>query len=589
MNDITGHGNDALRNRFRKWALSALCHTNLQNCALLLADEHGGVLECVTNIPGHIPSEADDSGCGFVLSEAAFYDVVPMERGAHRYRLALFQQDEQAERQALFVQLAEELAAALDVVYERQENKRLQLVLEMVKSFQGKIDVNEVLNEATGWMIREYPDDAYDFLLSQDNDSLISPVKPLVIQHQNADLCSRAFIEGRSIIQHVTDPDTMKSYREIAAPLKGKQGIYGVLHVMFTSSTLQTDDSDFLTMLAENTGSAFEIAKLYEQSTTLVNELRIINEITKRLNRSLQLGEIFEFARRELLSIFAADYCCILQINKEKRHLVVQSSNAPELVDDKYDIAYGFAGIICRSREPVIISDYQFNNQVESKLMKTTRARSLIGSPIIVNSETVGAILLVHRRPNFFSYDNFKLLQVLSGHIGLALTNAMLHAEMRRMVITDQLTNLYVRHYLYEQIAIMQKKDYCGSLVVVDIDDFKRVNDTYGHQIGDNILIQVSSMITRNIRDSDVAARWGGEELAVYLPHMNRDQAYKVAERIRNTIAQETNPKVTISCGIADWTRDDGKINADNLFHRADLALYQAKNSGKNQIRIAQN
>src|SRR5690606_9474753 len=113
-----------------------------------------------------------------------------------------------------------------------------------------------------------------------------------------------------------------------------------------------------------------------------------------------------------------------------------------------------------------------------SKFMEMTGARSMIGSPIIVGTEVLGVIMMAHRLPEYFTYDNFKLLQVLSGHIGLAMTNASLHAEVRRMAVTDHLTGLYNRHYLDEQIKLMQQRDPCGSLLLTDIDLFKNINDT---------------------------------------------------------------------------------------------------------------
>lgn len=154
------------------------------------------------------------------------------------------------------------------------------------------------------------------------------------------------------------------------------------------------------------------------------------------------------------------------------------------------------------------------------------------------------------------------------------------------MANRDMLTDMYARHYLDEAIQDSQAKDFCGSLIVVDIDQFKQVNDTYGHQKGDKILKQVSEILKTSIRPVDIPARWGGEELAVYLPQLGLHQAMKVAETIRTRVAQETNPGVTVSSGIAEWCILDKHISVDSLFYRADMALYRAKNSGRNQIQI---
>lgn len=465
------------------------------------------------------------------------------------------------------------------------EFKKHDILFEASKKLHAKIDVHSVLTEVLDCMKSVYPNMQVDLLLSQDNDSTNLAVKPLIFQSTEDDIRTRAFMEGKVIFEPFSD-SSGSSTGNLAAPLSGKQGVYGVLYMQSKHDLIDTSDLQFISLLADSAGSAFENAKLYEQSNVMINELRLINEITKQLNQSLRLNEIFNSATSEILSIFGADYSCILQSDKNSEKLIVQATNLPAMFHETFTLSQGFSGLVYTTKEPIIISDYWSNDGVKSRLMQMTNSRSLIGSPILVNGQVEGVILVVHSKPNFFSYDNYKLLQVLSGHIGLAMTNASLHSEVKRMVITDNLTGLYVRHYLDEQANLMQKKDFCGSLIVVDIDNFKRVNDTYGHQVGDKILIQVSQIIKSSIRDSDIPARWGGEELAVYLPQVAKDQTIRIAERIRLRVLQETNPQVTVSCGVSDWNWEEDKISVESLFYRADMALYQAKNNGRNQIQI---
>ncbi|OPH53052.1 hypothetical protein BC351_32885 [Paenibacillus ferrarius] len=465
------------------------------------------------------------------------------------------------------------------------EFKKHDILFEASKKLHAKIDVDSVLTEVIECIYRFYPNIQVDLLLSQDNDSNNLYVKPLNFQNADDDIRTRAFMEGQVIFEPTSDAQGA-STGNVAAPLSGKQGVYGVLYMKSEHELIHASDLQFISLLADTAGSAFENAKLYEQSNLMINELRLINEITKQLNQSLRLNEIFNSASSEILSIFGADYSCILQTDKDSERLIVQATNLPSMFHEAISLNQGFSGLIYNTKEPVIISDYMLNTKMNSKLMQLTNSRSLIGSPILVNGQVEGVILVVHSQPNFFSYDNYKLLQVLCGHIGLAMTNASLHAEVRRMVITDNLTGLYVRHYLDEQANLLQKKDFCGSLIVVDIDNFKRINDTHGHQVGDKILIQVSQIIKTSIRDSDIAARWGGEELAVYLPQVAKDQTIRIAERIRARVMEETNPQVTVSCGVSDWNWEEDKISVESLFYRADMALYQAKNNGRNQIQI---
>lgn len=466
-----------------------------------------------------------------------------------------------------------------------KEAKKRDFLFEVVQTLHTIIDVDSLLSEVINVIMDFYPSVHIDLFLSQDNHSSNLPVKPLVF-HDSKDPCTRAFMEGR-LITNITEEADRKSSFYIAAPLSGKQGVYGVLYLNFESVHSDEIDIKFIRMLADAAGTAFENAKLYEQSNFLINELRLINEITRRLSQSLKLNDIFNFASSELIKIFRAEFGCILELDKDKEQMVVQASNLAVMFNDIFSMDYGFSGMVYSTKEPVIISDYWSNPKVKSKLMEVTGSRSLIASPILVNSEVVGVILVAHRLPNFFSYDNYKLLQVLSGHIGLAISNASLHAAVRRLVITDNLTGLYARHFLDEQVGSMQRKDFCGSLIVTDIDNFKLVNDTHGHQVGDKILIQVSAILKSSIRDSDIAARWGGEEMAIYLPQATMEQTIRVAERIRNRVVEETNPQVTVSCGISEWNWQDDKISVESLFYKADMALYEAKHSGKNQIKIS--
>lgn len=464
---------------------------------------------------------------------------------------------------------------------DRESSRRDALFL-AAKRLYDQIDATSVLNEMLRSLEKLYPHSEVHLYLSQDYVDGDPRVRPLVFKNTAHDIIAKAFLDGKPASEKDRDGNT-----RVAIPLSGKQASYGVLCISMAPGK-RSDDLDLpaFLLIADTAGSAFENAKLYEQSNLLINELRLINEMTKRLNQSLRLKEIFQFATSELLTIFDADYCCVLQLNAEKNRFEVKSSNIPSMASETFSPEYGFCGMVYRTKEPLIISDYWNTRVVSSKMMDNTGSRSLIAAPIFVDGEVIGVILVTHKLQNFFSYENYKLLQVMSTHIGLAVTNASLHAEVRRMVITDNLTGLHVRHYLDEQIQRRQRKDSFGSLILVDIDYFKRVNDTFGHQVGDRILIQVSRIITSAIRQDDIAARWGGEELAIYLPGVRTEMALRIAERIRKQVAEETEPSVTVSCGVSEWTFDQEKVSVESLFYRADMALYEAKNKGRNCIIV---
>ncbi|HEX7056603.1 MAG TPA: sensor domain-containing diguanylate cyclase [Bacilli bacterium] len=466
--------------------------------------------------------------------------------------------------------------------YEQELQKR-DLLFEVGKRLHAKFDVNAVLSDTLDVFRSLAPGADVEIFLSQDHHSPDGHVKPIIFNHHSRDIRNRAYILAKPIMERNEENKTL----EIAVPVSGNQGIYGILQIVMPIERNGAPDLHLFSLLAETAGSAFENARLYEHSTALINELRTINEITRRLNQSLKIKDVFHFATNKLLSIFGAKYACILQVGE--KNLIVQASNIPGVVNGKFELGEGYAGVVLKTKEPLIVSDYVAQNKIVSKLMDQTSSRSLIAAPIIINREVAGVILVAHPLPNFFSYDNCKLLLMLSDHIGLAISNASLHAEVRRMAVTDRLTGLFARHYLDEQISSMQKKDICGALILIDIDNFKEINDTFGHQVGDQILTQVSDIIKSSIRETDIAARWGGEEFAIYLPQTTVEHTFQITERIRKRMADETNPGITISCGISHWNWEEEKISVERLFFKADMALYDAKHRGKNTVIVHAN
>lgn len=540
-------------------------------------------------------------------AEGSIYAAVPMFTRLHGERFALFGcrlTNYETAGAALFMQMAAELLRTSfyqcfeallvsDLLLaqhraKREAQRRSKLSL-IVQKLHDKIDVDSVLTELFERLSGMYPSARLELLMSQDHLSRDPRIKSLQLYEQGDDLCVQAFMEGSMQLRalHVEREDK-KADLEIAVPLSGKQGSYGVFHLLIEQDLIDEVDLQLIGMLADTAGTAFENARLYEQSNLLIDELRLINELTKRLNQSLQIDDVFQFAMEELLSIFKAEYCCISQLNRERGSFEIVSSNVPGLANEQFPMDYGFSGQLYATNEPIILSDYRAHGgRINSRFMEETESRSLITAPVIVRGEAIGGIMLAHRHPRFFSYDNYKLLQALSSHIGLAVANALLHAEVQRMANLDMLTGLYARHYIDDAIQEFQKEDSNGALIIVDIDQFKQVNDTFGHQVGDKILKQVCYIVKTTIRKTDIAARWGGEELAIYLPGATASSAYQIAEMVRLRVAMETEPKVTVSCGIAEWRCGKDKPGVESLFYQADMALYRAKNYGRNQTHTA--
>jgi diguanylate cyclase (GGDEF)-like protein len=211
-------------------------------------------------------------------------------------------------------------------------------------------------------------------------------------------------------------------------------------------------------------------------------------------------------------------------------------------------------------------------------------------APISPNGPAEGVITVV-RRDRPFDEDESDMLRSLASQASLALENVRLHFQVRRQAVTDELTGLAnhgrFQELLSAEIEQVRRYHHPVGLIMLDIDNFKQVNDTYGHQQGDVVLREVAEMVRHNSRETDIPARYGGEELAVILPHTDADGAYAIAERIRVSIERLQVPRsdgegwlaTTASLGVAATTGG----SKDDLIAEADSALYAAKHSGKNR------
>ncbi|MBG9942397.1 sensor domain-containing diguanylate cyclase [Brevibacillus formosus] len=464
----------------------------------------------------------------------------------------------------------------------RREASKKDLLYQLMSKIQASIDVNDVLHEIVTSIPSLYPYLSAELFLTVEPNAT-TPVKQLSFQEVEPSTSTKAYLEGRLIAEEVGEGEQQVTV--IAAPLLGKQGIYGVLQVTSDQRiTLSQHEKDYISILADTAGTAFENAQLYQQSRNLIRELRLINEMARQLNRSLDLKEILDFVTTMMRATFDAEFCAILRKTPGEDCFNVLSSSIPAFNGRTIDSTEKPFQQILQNKQALLLAQ-PGAGPLPFSLFSCC---SFMGVPLVVEGEISGVLLVADSRYHFFSFDDYKLLEIFGQHASLAMTNAVLHNEMERMVITDNLTGLYTRRHLNERVRGSLQKDNYGSLILIDIDYFKNVNDTFGHQVGDEVLIQVSNLIRHSIRDSDIAARWGGEELAVYLPRVDKNTAHSVAERIRECVEQETSPQVTISCGLAKWSREmDVNLSVEALFHQADIALYEAKNSGRNQVVLA--
>jgi len=231
---------------------------------------------------------------------------------------------------------------------------------------------------------------------------------------------------------------------------------------------------------------------------------------------------------------------------------------------------------------------------VVSRKIKMSEPGSIMLVSLAENKKPIAAVAFMAKATNAFPEYSFKLIEMLCFHASTAMIKARLYEQMEEMATTDALTGCFNRrsfqHFIADELARAKRKNTLVSLILSDIDHFKKVNDTYGHPVGDIVLKYVAAVMQRTVREVDKVARIGGEEFAIILLDADPKGAKKFAERLRREIEKAEIPfpngklSITISLGIASFP-DDGQ-NKEELINLADAALYYSKENGRNRVTL---
>ena len=221
--------------------------------------------------------------------------------------------------------------------------------------------------------------------------------------------------------------------------------------------------------------------------------------------------------------------------------------------------------------------------------------RAAMASPLIIGGRLLGVISIVRAdNEQEFTKNDQELLQMFAQQAAIAVNNAELFNELEKLTRTDTLTGLYNRRGLIEmsqsEFERAKRSGFPLSMIMLDIDFFKHVNDLYGHAIGDQVLRILSDELHRNLRAIDILCRYGGEEFAILLPETTLQSAREVAERLRIAVAKlqfnitHADIKITVSQGLSTMPGETADL--ETLLGQADNALYSAKSSGRNRVCI---
>ena len=311
----------------------------------------------------------------------------------------------------------------------------------------------------------------------------------------------------------------------------------------------------------------------------------------------LSLEEISAVLVDRLPSILSIHFFTLFLYDKDKRMLNLMCHNRPD-IESSFSLSLSSSLIMesaVLSGQYILGQRFKDSKYYRGSNNKFFKKDFFVTIPLKIEKEIVGVLNINDGEQDSFEESSLEMVLDISDFISMSVSNAILYEQTKQLAVTDGLTGISNRPNMEQalQNEFERSMRYGAplSVVLLDVDHFKGVNDTYGHQKGDEILVAIASLLKKVCRANDIAARYGGEEFLMILPQSNAQGAFKIAERLReemmkmNFTGNETNFSVTTSCGVAELDRDFIK-NTDQLIAMADHALYDAKTGGRNKTII---
>jgi diguanylate cyclase (GGDEF)-like protein len=380
----------------------------------------------------------------------------------------------------------------------------------------------------------------------------------------------------------------------LVVPMRYDDAVVGVI----TLSKLGLDQFDghdlrLLSILADQAATALESARNLVRSHALAGELRLLLEVSSELAASLDRREVANTLARHLAAVMAVEECAISAWDSSNRRVASLGYYPATRMDELqpfFDIAdYPQTKRVLEEQIMLLIDATDpAADPAEVALLLAEGNRSLVMLPLVASGESLGLIELFSPGPIALNEDRLGLVRTIANEAAIALENARLYEEARALADRDPLTGFFNHRYLHErfgQEAVRARRSHRPlSLLMLDLDDFKLVNDSFGHLLGDDVLRWTADLIRKTLRASDLPARYGGDEFAILLPDADHDEAAATATRLREAFAASAFSRegrltvpVGVSIGAATFPAD-GRTAAE-LIAVADAGLYRMKRS----------
>jgi diguanylate cyclase (GGDEF)-like protein len=332
------------------------------------------------------------------------------------------------------------------------------------------------------------------------------------------------------------------------------------------------------------------------QLRSRLNELSLLYEVARSFTSTLELPEVLARISSLIAEKLQIPQFSIMLLDGEGELVVKSAYPAGRGTEGRrFRIGEGACGQAARTQRAVYLPDIASEEEIfVSRDDGALEQGSLLAVPMVHRETLLGVLNFQRPQRASFAPEEIEVLTTIADQGAMAIKNALLHEQTVALSITDPLTGLYNRRHLSSRLAMeIDRANRFGtdiSVLMIDIDLFKRLNDAAGHRVGDIVLQQLAGLLRSVLRRVDTLARYGGEEFVVVLPQVHKAEGLQVAEKLRRTVEEADFglplegelAQVTISVGIANLPLDGA--NAERLLDCADAALYASKRAGRNQV-----
>lgn len=389
----------------------------------------------------------------------------------------------------------------------------------------------------------------------------------------------------------------LKSF--VSAPLKIKNQIIGFLNLgSYTPDYFTEKHAERLFAFSSQAALALENAHLFDELQQRASYLSLLNEITQSAIHTSNLNVTLQVISQQMAQLFHSDGAYIT-IWDEQTQLSIPAS-AYGLDGEKYTTIPAKPGertltySVLEVGHSLVVEDVNNSPYIETNLAHTYPLQTLLGLPLISDGQKLGAVIIGYAQVHRFSSEEIQRGEQAARQIALAIAKTRFYTEIQRLAITDELSNVLNRRGIFEMgqkaVETAHANQQPLSLLWLDIDRFKSINDTYGHHIGDEVVKEIAKRICSALREQDIVGRYGGEggdEYIILLPNTAVEDARQVGDRLRLKISEipivtsKAKHNVTVSIGVTAL-RDAEPFAA--FLARTDEAMYAAKNAGRDCV-----